>query len=96
MPFRSQAQRKFMYAAEERGELKKGTADKWAKHTPNIKDLPEHVKKASFTKIAIALKRLKPVPAAMIEQKEALMATMEANKGKRPAADRAARVARAN
>jgi hypothetical protein len=46
MPFKSQAQRRFMFAAESRGEIPKGTAKKWARHTPNIKSLPEHVKKA--------------------------------------------------
>lgn len=80
---------------EESGEIPKGTSKKWAKHTPNIKDLPEHVKKASFAKIAIALKRLKPVPSAMIEQKEYQMATAAANKGMKPAAARAARAAKA-
>jgi hypothetical protein len=33
-----------MFAAEERGELPKGTAERWAKHTKNIKDLPEKKK----------------------------------------------------
>lgn len=33
------------FAMEKRGQLKKGTAKKWAKETPNIKKLPEHKKK---------------------------------------------------
>lgn len=33
-----------MFAAEKRHELPKGTAKRWAEHTPNIKKLPEHVK----------------------------------------------------
>jgi len=33
-----------MFAAEARGEIKKGTAERWAKHTKNIKHLPAHVK----------------------------------------------------
>jgi len=45
MPFKSEAQRKWMFAAEDRGEVPKGTAERWAKHTPNIKNLPEKVKK---------------------------------------------------
>jgi hypothetical protein len=56
MPFKSKAQQRFMFAAENRGELPPGTAKKWAEHTPNIKKLPEHVKKAfvdSFRKIAV-------------------------------------------
>jgi len=32
---------------ESKGELPKGTVHKWAEHTPDIKHLPEHVKKAS-------------------------------------------------
>lgn len=41
MPYKSQAQRRFMYAAEARGEVPKGTADRWSKETKNIKSLPE-------------------------------------------------------
>ena len=46
MPFQSQAQRRLFFAKEERGELPKGTAKRWAKHTKNIKALPE--KKGEF------------------------------------------------
>ena len=45
MPFKSKSQQKWMFAAEARGEVKKGTAKRWAKHTPSIKALPEKVKK---------------------------------------------------
>ena len=45
MPFKSKAQQKWMIAAEARGEVKKGTAKRWAKHTPNIKALPKKIKK---------------------------------------------------
>jgi hypothetical protein len=44
-PFASKSQQRFMFAAEARGDIKKGTAEKWAKHTPNIKSLPERAKK---------------------------------------------------
>lgn len=43
MPFKSDAQRKWMFAAESRGEVPKGTAEQWAKHTKNIKSLPKKV-----------------------------------------------------
>lgn len=43
MPFKSQQQRKFMFAAEKRGEVSRGTAERWAAHTPNIKKLPKKV-----------------------------------------------------
>jgi len=50
MPFRSKAQQRFMFAAEARGEVPKGTAKRWAKETPNIKNLPEraHEKKSAY------------------------------------------------
>ena len=41
MPFKSDAQRRWMYAAEARGEVPEGTASKWAKHTKE-KSLPEY------------------------------------------------------
>ena len=41
MPFKSEAQRRFMYAAEARGEVPEGTAARWQKHT-KAKDLPEY------------------------------------------------------
>ena len=59
MPFQSKSQERLFWVKEKKGELPKGTAQKWADHTPNIKDLPEHVKHAVFGKIAIALKKLK-------------------------------------
>lgn len=46
MPFKSKAQQRFMFSAESRGELPKGTARRWAHHTKDIKKLPEHVKKS--------------------------------------------------
>jgi hypothetical protein len=45
VPFKSEAQRRWMYAAEARGDVPKGTAKKWQKHT-GAKDLPEKVSKA--------------------------------------------------
>ena len=49
MPFKSKAQMGWMFAAEKRGEVKKGTARRWAHHTPNIKKLPEKVNKKSLS-----------------------------------------------
>ena len=48
-PFRSKAQMKKFFAMEARGEVKKGTAKRWAKHTPNIKALPTKVKKKRYS-----------------------------------------------
>lgn len=45
MPFKSDAQRKWMYAAEARGEVPKGTAERWQAHTPKDEKLPDHVAK---------------------------------------------------
>ena len=84
MPFKSDAQRKYMFAAEARGEIKKGTAKRWAKHTRNIKGLPEHVKEAvmncssNFQKIAEELKKHPPVTT---EEKMAI--SLEAAKKKK-------------
>ena len=46
MPFKSKAQMRWMFAAEKRGKVKKGTAKKWAEHTPNLKRLPTRIGKA--------------------------------------------------
>jgi hypothetical protein len=43
MPFKSKAQQRFMFSAESRGDLPKGTALRWAHDTPNIKKLPKRV-----------------------------------------------------
>jgi len=40
VPYKSEKQRRKFFVMEERGEIKKGTAERWAKHTRNIKDLP--------------------------------------------------------
>jgi hypothetical protein len=45
MAFKSKSQSKWMFAAEKRGDVKKGEAEKWAHETPNMKSLPEKVKK---------------------------------------------------
>lgn len=55
MPFKSEAQRRFMFAAEKRGDLPEGTAERWQEHTPKGKKLPEHVKQAGLEKIADSL-----------------------------------------
>jgi hypothetical protein len=49
MPFKSKAQQRYMFAAEARGDIKKGVAEEFAKKTKNISRLPEHVKKAKKT-----------------------------------------------
>lgn len=59
MPFKSKAQQRFMFAAEDRGDLPEGTAKRWADHTPSFKKLPEKVHKrdktAEFRKAAFEL-----------------------------------------
>lgn len=44
-PFASSSQMRKFFAMEGRGELPKGTAERWAHETPDIKHLPKHVKK---------------------------------------------------
>jgi len=69
MPFKSKAQMRWMFAAERRGEVPKGTAKRWAHETSSIKSLPEKKskKKASLldtltdkvdTTVALAMKEL--------------------------------------
>lgn len=45
MPAKSKAQLGKLFVLEKEGKLKKGTAKEFARETPNIKKLPEHVKK---------------------------------------------------
>ena len=47
VPFKSKSQERLFFAKEAKGELPKGKAEEWAHETPNIKKLPEHVKKHS-------------------------------------------------
>lgn len=44
-PAKSKAQLAKMFILEKEGKVKKGTAKEFADATPNIKKLPEHVKK---------------------------------------------------
>ena len=55
MPFKSKAQQRYMFAAESRGDIEPGTAERWAKHTPDIKHLPERVKakKAALQRLSL-------------------------------------------
>ena len=53
MPFKSKSQAKFFFAKEDRGELPKGTAIKWAHKTKNIKSLPEKVAMTEPTYLGI-------------------------------------------
>lgn len=55
MPSKSKSQARFMFAAEARGEVKPGTARRWAHETQKrgknaIKRLPEHVKQAAISR----------------------------------------------
>lgn len=47
MPFKSEKQRRFLFAAEARGEVPKGTAKRWQEETPKGK-LPMRVKKSEI------------------------------------------------
>lgn len=44
-PYASKSQQRFMFAAEARGDAPKGTAQRWAHETPDIKHLPEKKRK---------------------------------------------------
>ncbi len=45
MPAKSKAQLGKLFVLEKQGKLKKGTAKEFARATPDIKKLPQHVKK---------------------------------------------------
>ena len=45
MPFKSKVQVRKFGAMLKRGEISKATFEKWIKHTPSIKKLPERKKK---------------------------------------------------
>jgi hypothetical protein len=47
MPFKSKAQLRLLFAKERSGEIKKGTAEKWAHETKNIKNLPNRKAKGA-------------------------------------------------
>lgn len=50
--FVSKAQQRKIFQLEKEGKLPKGTAQKWAEETPNIKRLPEHIEEKSTRRIA--------------------------------------------
>jgi hypothetical protein len=58
MPFQSKAQARWMFAAQSRGELPKGTANRWAAHTKNIKKLPQHAETMDSEKCAELLRQV--------------------------------------
>lgn len=62
-----------MFAAQKRGDLPKGTAEKWAKHTPDIKGLPEEVKKKKKYKTKKTPKKLKECVLAFNEVYKSLV-----------------------
>lgn len=68
MPFKSDAQRKFMFAAEKRGDVPKGTAEEFAAATPKGKDLPEHVKKKNKDMSKSAIDTLKAMNEKLDEE----------------------------
>lgn len=45
MPFKSKAQQRLLFAKEARGEVRKGTAKRWAHETKDMKKLPERAKR---------------------------------------------------
>jgi len=64
MPFKSKAQQRFMFAAEDRGEVPDGTARRWAHETKSIKKLPEKKKEAALLGLAADVGRYHAVKEA--------------------------------
>lgn len=50
MPFKSQAQRKWMFAAADRGDIPKDIPMRWAKETKNMKKLPEKLTEKEYAR----------------------------------------------
>ena len=59
MPLKSKSQMRYLFAAEKRGDVPKGTAEKFVKETPKkaLKKLPERVK--TFAKLKQAKSKKK-------------------------------------
>ena len=51
MPYRSQAQRRFMHAAMDRGDIKPSVVKEYDEASKGQKKLPEHVTSSKFSKI---------------------------------------------
>ena len=62
---------RLFFAKEKDGELPKGTALEWAHETKNIKNLPDHVKKANLNNlfVKIAKKLFNPIESPPIPQR---------------------------
>ena len=56
MPFRSEAQRKYMNAAAARGDIKQSTVDEFNKASKGM-HLPEHVKGSKFNRTKNKMKK---------------------------------------
>lgn len=56
MPFKSQAQRKFMNAAAARGDIKQSVVNEFNKASKGMK-LPEHVKKSKYSRMKKILEK---------------------------------------
>lgn len=48
VPFKSENQRRYFYAANRRGDITNATLKKWEGHTPKDKQLPESVAKQAY------------------------------------------------
>jgi len=83
-PFKSQAQRRFMYAAERRGDVPKGTATRWQKETPKSKKLPERVKAAASKEALSQLTRSKKLLTSALSSGSSSVWGMLASKIKNP------------
>lgn len=51
MPARSKAQLGKLFVLQRQGKLKPGTAEEFARETPDVSNLPEHVKGSKFVKL---------------------------------------------
>ena len=61
MPLKSKSQQRWMFWAESQDKLPKGTAKRWADHTPEIKSLPEKAAQDMST-VQLALAAAEQLP----------------------------------
>jgi len=95
MPFKSKAQQRFMFSAESRGEVPKGTAKEWADSTPSIKKLPEKVRekgagileKDATSRYMAEMEKVLPDSAASARAQRAILHDAQASIAAGPGSD---------
>lgn len=85
MPFQSKAQMRWMYSAERRNELPRGTAARWSKETPSFSALPQYKRdpQAKTSQRAASRYRAKPLTKMSRRTVSARLSTPNRSSGRR-------------